>query len=120
MKKRSYVFLLLIPIISVMLSSCTLFAVRIDRKTGFTESLSGVENHIRADNWDQALSNRDEAFEIWHRIKPLLQIDVDHDYVNLIEDYFIMLRAYLETRDKSQALAMLLLIKDTWENIGVM
>lgn len=118
--KRTIIYPVLVIILSIALSACTLFTGRIDQKTGFTERLAAVESHIRENNWDQALSEREEAFGIWHRIKPLLQIDVDHDYVNLMEDYFVMLRAYLETQDKSQSLAMILLIRDTWDNLGVM
>lgn len=121
MKKRM-IGTVLIPLISisVMFSSCTLFAGRIDQKTGFTEHLSALETHIRGDDWDQAMSEREESLRIWHRIKPLMQIDADHDYVNLIEDYFVMLQAYLETQDKAEALSMILLIRSTWENMSVM
>lgn len=62
----------------------------------------------------------EQALETWSRIKPILQIDIDHDYVNEIEDKFTLLEGYLETQDKSNSLANILLLRKNWEKIGEM
>jgi hypothetical protein len=59
-----------------------------------------------------------KAFNIWRDLKPSLQIDVDHDYVEMIEMMFVRLEVYISTHDRSEALASLRLILNTWENIG--
>lgn len=119
MKKAVYL-LMATSVLSVMLCSCTLFSKAMDKKSGFTQSLDGIESNIRNENWEEALSGQDKAFKIWRQFKPLLQIDIDHDYVYLIEDYFVRLKAYIETQEKSEALATVMLIKNAWDNIGVM
>jgi len=118
--KKAVFYMAMFLMLSVFLSSCTLFIGSIDKKNGFSEHLDAMENHIRDNNWEKALVEREEAFKVWQRIKPLLQLDVDHDYVNDIEDYFVMLGAYLETQNKSQSLAMVYLIRETWDNLSVM
>lgn len=118
--KKAVLFIMTMLVLSVILSSCTLFSNSMDKKSGFTKNLDGVETNIRNENWGEALSGQEKAFKSWRQLKPLLQIDIDHDYVNLIEDYFVRLKAYIETQDKSEALATVMLIKNAWENIGIM
>lgn len=45
-------------------------------------------------------------------------VDIDHDYVNSIEDDFIKLEGYIDTNEKVDLLASILLVQDTWKNIG--
>jgi len=106
------ILLTILLIVTLLLSaSCTLLTKPLDHRTGFSNYLAQVENNIQAEEWDQAKI-------AWKELKPLMQLDVDHDYINNIEDDFIKLDAYLDTKDKSNSLASILLIKNTWENIG--
>lgn len=118
MKKHA----LLIIALSILLSLCACGIIRkpIDDKTGFSKCLKETENQIRSEDWQNALNNLENANLIWKRIKPILQLDVDHDYVNSIENNFIILRAYIETKERSDSLAIVLLIEKDWENIGSM
>ena len=46
-----------------------------------------------------------------------MQIDIDHDFIKNIEDGITKLDGYLDTKDKSNSLASILLVEETWENI---
>jgi len=101
----------------VILCSCTLLTKPLDRRTGFSQHLTQVEHSIRNENWTQAKTSLEESKKAWKKLKPLMQIDIDHDYIKDMDDGFIKLDGYLDTKDKSNSLVSLLLIKDTWENI---
>ncbi|NMB95882.1 MAG: DUF4363 family protein [Clostridiaceae bacterium] len=117
MKKK---ILLLIFTICIFTStcSCALSQKSIDNRTGFLNYLKLTENNIRNEDWEKAKEYLEESIGTWEKIKPLLQIDIDHDYVNSIEDDFVKLGGYIDAKEKGDALATILLIKDTWENIG--
>jgi hypothetical protein len=99
-------------------SSCALLVKPLDERTGFSQYLRQTETSIRNDNWKNAAANLEEAKKAWKKIKPLLQVDIDHDYVKGIEDGFQQLDAYLFTKNKANALASILLLQSTWRNIG--
>jgi hypothetical protein len=116
--KKSIAMILLVAL-CIQLCSCTLLSKKMDKDTGFSELLSDIEASISGNDWEKAADNMGKAFETWKDLKPALQIDVDHDYVELIEMMFVRLEVYISTHDKSEALASLRLIMNTWENIGV-
>lgn len=101
----------------VLLSSCTPLTKHLDRRMGFSDHLAQTKDSIREEEWPQAASALKDAKTDWEKIKPIMQVDIDHDYIKEIEDDFTLLGGYLETRDKSNALSTILLIEDTWENI---
>jgi hypothetical protein len=113
---------IVLPILLVgtvlLTASCALLTKPLDNRTGFSNYLIQVETGIRNENWSNAETNLKDAKKAWKKIKPLMQVDIDHDYVKSIEDGFEQLDAYLYTKDKSNALASILLIKSTWRNIG--
>jgi hypothetical protein len=82
--------------------------------------LRATETKIRSEDWEGALNSLMDSKTTWKRIKPYLQLDIDHDYINDIEANFTLLGGYIETREKSHSLALILLIQDTWGNIGSM
>lgn len=109
---------LLVIVLTGLTSSCAFLAEPLDNRTGFTKNLSQLETSIRNENWPSAETHLKDSKEAWEIIKPLMQIDIDHDYIKYIEDSFDQLDAYLYTKNKSNALASILLIKSTWKNIG--
>ncbi|MCL6589828.1 MAG: DUF4363 family protein [Firmicutes bacterium] len=115
-----------IPFISVLLiaclavSSCALFRQPLDKWSGFSNHLVKIEKLIRKGQWRDAAIYLPKAVHAWKRIKPFLQVDIDHDYVNDIEADFIRLKGNIETEDKSDSLENILLIRDNWKNIGSM
>lgn len=111
-------FLLLIGCLT--LASCALFRQPLDKWSGFSNHLVKTENSIRNEQWRDAAGNLQKAITVWKRIKPFLQVDIDHDYVNNIEADFTRLRGNIETREKSDSLENILLIRDNWKNIGSM
>jgi uncharacterized protein YxeA len=117
MKKTLFMFTVLL--MAVAFASCTLFSGKLGEKSGFTRYLAETEDNVRNDEWEKARTSRDKAFAAWHDIKPVMQLDIDHDYVNDVEDYLVSLEAYIETRSKAEALATLMLLRHTYENIGV-
>lgn len=99
-------------------SSCSLLKKPLDNKTGLSNSLKLLETNIRDELWDNAFINLEESQKNWKKLKPFLQIDMDHDYINNIEDYFTQLKGYIETKEKPLSLSTVLLLKETWDNIG--
>lgn len=109
----------ILVLILIDLCSCTLFKNPIDENSNFSSSLEETENYIRNEDWENAKSSLIVSNKTWKKIKPWLQIDIDHDYVNDIENNMIRLKAYVNTEEKPDSLAAILLIKETWQNIGV-
>lgn len=97
--------------------SCTLLTKPLDSSTGFSKHLAQVEDSIRNEDWKQAQISLDDSEKAWKKLKPLMQVDIDHDYVKEIEDGFIKLDGYLDTKDKSNSLVAIMLLESTWENI---
>lgn len=116
LRKILFVFLMAGMLMSTC--SCALLQKPIEKRTGFLNYLKQTESNIRGEDWDKAKASLAEAVKAWKKLKPLIQIDIDHDYVNSIEQDFIKLDAYIETKEKSNSLATILLVEDTWENIG--
>lgn len=111
---------ILLIICMLFTSSCALFRQPLDRMSGFSNYLQQVEEGIRNEDWTGAAANLKKANKAWRQVKPFLQIDIDHDYVNDIEADFIRLRGNLETREKVNSLGFILLIQKNWKNIGSM
>ena len=102
----------------IFLSSCTILVEHIDKNTHFSEQVSSIESAIRSESWEQANESLSAAKKAWKRLKPVIQIDIDHDYIHVIEDNIAELKAYIDTKQKPDALAKVLLIQETWEDIG--
>lgn len=117
MKKRSVAVMITLTIL-INICSCGIINKPVDKKTGFSDYLKQTELNIRRENWIEAKTSISEAQKVWKKVKPILQIDIDHDYINNMEDDFIKLNAYIDTKEKADSLATIMLIKDTWDNIG--
>lgn len=115
--KKQFTFFILIVTVLATICSCTLLTKPLDKNTHFSEQLSKLESTIQNKNWEQADENLEVAKKAWKKLKPLLQIDIDHDYVHEIEENLAKLEAYIETEEQPDALAHLLLIQETWEDI---
>jgi len=98
-------------------SSCALLTKTLDNSTGFSNHLNQLEINIRNEDWSNAKVSLETSKQTWKKLKPLIQIDIDHDYIKNIEDDFVELDAYLDTKDKSDSLASILLLQSTWQNI---
>ncbi|PKM88096.1 MAG: hypothetical protein CVU87_08250 [Firmicutes bacterium HGW-Firmicutes-12] len=117
MKKIAFV-LVLVMLFSLVLSSC--LRGTLDKRSGLSQSLKATEDNIRQGNWEQAADNLKISKEAWKGLKPFLQLDIDHDYVNIIEDNFVILSVYIECQEKLESLAAILLLRKNWDNIGEM
>ncbi|MDD4599465.1 hypothetical protein SDC9_03903 [bioreactor metagenome] len=117
MLKKIFLSMLLSGIL-IFSCSCTLLTDSLDSRSGFSNHLAQVENSIRNEDWDQATASLKESKKAWEKIKPLLQVDIDHDYVEEIEEGFVKLDGYIDVKDKSNSLVSVLLIENIWDNIG--
>ncbi len=110
----------IIIIIGILLNicSCGLLKKPINNQTGLSEYLKQTEDSIRDEDWEKAKVSLDEAEKAWKKSKPLLQIEIDHDYVNDIEEGFVKLGGYIETKEKADSMATILLVESTWKSIG--
>lgn len=115
---KKMLYIILIAGILTNTCSCALLRKPIDNRTGFSMHLKETENFIRSENWEKAKISLDDSKKTWKQIKPMLQIDIDHDYVNNIEESFVKLDGYIDAREKGNSLATILLIQDEWDNIG--
>ncbi|KUO73106.1 MAG: hypothetical protein APF77_20790 [Clostridia bacterium BRH_c25] len=116
MVKKSAVFTILAAVL-IVLCSCTLLVKPLDKNMNFSEQLLQLESAIRSEKWEQADKNLEAAEKAWKRLKPWLQIDIDHDYVHEIEENLAKLKAYIDTEEQPDALANILLIQETWEDM---
>jgi hypothetical protein len=119
LQKRIFFFVLLL-ICSTLICSCALFRKPLDNWSGFSRHLKETENQIRNERWDRAALSLKDATKAWRKVKPFLQVDIDHDYVKDIENDFMRLKGTVETKEKPNSLSYILLIQDNWRNIGVM
>ena len=117
MLKRAF-YILLIAGFLINSTSCTLLQKSIDKRMGFSNHLKNIEDSIRSEEWEKAKVSLGDSQKAWEKIKPLLQVDIDHDYINSIEEDFVKLGAYIEVKDKSNSLATTLMAEDVWDNIG--
>lgn len=117
MIKKFFIALLLTTIL-LNTCSCGLLRKPLDNRSGFSKNLKQTENYIRNEDWGNAKSSLEYSEKTWKQIKPILQVDIDHDYINDIEDDFIKLEGYIDTKEKPDSLASILLIQDSWKNIG--
>lgn len=85
---------------------------------GFSHYLEQTEQHIKNEDWESAKVSLGDSKESWKKLKPLLQIDIDHDYVNSMEEYLEKLGGYIEGKDKGNSLAIILSVEDIWDKIG--
>lgn len=115
---KKFLFIILISVILVNTCSCALLQKTMDSRTGFSNQLKQTENFIRNEEWNKAKSSLKDSKKTWKKLKPLLQIDIDHDYVNSIEADFVELDGFIDTEAKSLSLSTILLVEDTWKNIG--
>lgn len=115
---KKVLFLILTICILISTNSCALLQKSIDNRAGFSNYLNQTENSIRNEDWEKAKAELEKSKATWKKVKPLFQVDIDHDYVNNIEEDFIKLGGYIDVKEKADALATILLIKYTWENIG--
>ena len=103
-----------------VLSSCAFLTQRMDSRTGFSGHLAQTEQNIRRAEWQQASINLAAAQQAWRQLKPILQVDIDHDYIKEIEDNFTRLAGHIELQDQAQALPAILLLEHTWKNIDTL
>lgn len=115
---KKVLYIALITCILTTTSSCALLQKPIDNRTGFSSHLKETENFIRSENWEKAKTSLEDSRKTWKQLKPMLQIDIDHDYVNNIEEGFVKLDGFIDAREKGNSLATILLIEDEWDNIG--
>ena len=74
----------------------------IDNRTGFSSHLKETEKFIWSENWErQKLVLMIQ--ENLKQLKPMLQIDIDHDYVNNIEESFVKLDGYIDAGEKGNS-----------------
>ncbi|MGE5527988.1 MAG: DUF4363 family protein [Patescibacteria group bacterium] len=100
--------------------SCSFFRGAADRRAGFSKFLRAVKTHVRDGDWAAAEASLDKTRRAWIKIKPLVQVDIDHDYVNQIQDELAVLQGNVEGRSKPDALAGILLIEEIWDDLGSM
>lgn len=115
---KRFLYAILISGILINTCSCALLQKTMDSRTGFSDQLKQTENFIRSEEWNKAKTSLEASKKTWKKLKPLLQIDIDHDYVNSIDEDFIKLDGFIDTEAKAYSLSTILLVKDNWKHIG--
>lgn len=112
--------LIIIVALSFIVCSCALLKDNLDEKSGFTKNLKQTEKNINAEDWNKAADSLHAAEMAWKKIKPVLQLDIDHDYVNEIEDSFVILDVSIANKVKIDSLTNIRIIEKKWDTIGEM
>ena len=115
MKKQG---LLLISLLFLLLAGCTLFKKPLDRRTGFSSELISLDSFIVSENWGDAGESLTLCLEKWERVKPWMQLWLDHDVINEIEIRLIEISAFLESKEKPSALSNVRAVQNLWEDAG--
>lgn len=115
---KRIIYILLTIGIMANICSCALFQKPIDRRTGFSNYIGQTKLHIQNEEWGKAESSLEDSRKSWKQLKPLFQVDIDHDYINSIEEDFVKLEGYIEAKEKGNSLATILLVEEVWDNIG--
>jgi len=118
--KKAILFLVSMGLILSFLCTCAPLKRPLDKRVGFSEQLKDIETHIEKEAWAEAQESLKKALNIWKEVKPILQLDIDHDYVNEIENNLAILSGYIKTREKADSMATILLIQNIWRSIGSM
>lgn len=116
MKKPAALVLMLIFVLMTS-CSCTFLVKPLGKNVHFGEQILKLEESVRNEDWEQADESYEGTKKAWVKLKPWLQIDIDHDYVHEMEENLSKLEAYIDTEKQSDALATILMIKETWEDI---
>lgn len=117
---RTLAVCLAIVWMAVSMSSCSFLRGAADRRAGFSRYLAATEDHVRGEDWSAAAASLRQARRAWKQVKLLVQLDIDHDYINQIQDQLAVVQAHVETKEKPGALAGLLLIEEIWDDLGSM
>ncbi len=115
---RRIIYIMLTIGILANVCSCALFQKPIDRRSGFSNYLEQTKVYIQNEEWEKAASSLEDSRKSWKQLKPLFQVDIDHDYVNSVEEDFVKLEAYIGAKEKGNSLATVLLVEEVWKNIG--
>lgn len=115
MKKH---ILFAMSILLLMSSGCTMFKGALDKRTGFSTELVAVKDFICEEDWEKAGESMTLCMQKWNRVKPWMQLELDHDVINEMETRLVELSAYLETEEKPAALADIYVIINYWDNAG--
>ncbi|WHH59468.1 DUF4363 family protein [Petroclostridium sp. X23] len=118
--RKNIILIILIYMFTMVLCSCTILRKPLDRRYEFSKHLKETESFIKKEDWDNAENSLKNSQRAWHKVKPILQVDIDHDYVNDIENNFDLLKASIQTKEKSDALATIYLIQNDWSSIDSM
>lgn len=118
--KRKLFCLLVLAILLSTTCSCSLFRPILDRRTGLTKYLKETETYIRDEEWGSAMASLKKAEGAWKKIRPIMQIDIDHDYVNQIQECFALLKGNIETQEKPGSLSTVILIREILADISAM
>ena len=109
---------LLSALLLLSLSSCAFFQGSIDKNYGFSKSLLDTINFIENSDWEGAKESLKSAQNAWGKIKPIIQTDVDHNYVFSIEERFEKIDFFVGEKEKQKAILQIRLLLKDWENIG--
>jgi len=114
-KKQIFTFILFLYL---LITGCTVFKKPLDKKTGFSAELNTLDSQIVAENWDEAEDSLISCLKKWKKVKPWMQLELDHDVINDIDIKLTELTAYLETEEKPAALSNIRAVKNIWDDIG--
>lgn len=117
---KKIILVIIIMALSFFVCSCALLKDNLDKKSGFTQNLKQTEDSINEENWSKAADSLQASEIAWKKIKPILQLDIDHDYVNEIEDSFVILDVSIANKVKIDSLTNIRIIEKKWDTIGEM
>lgn len=104
-----------IPIIILALAIfiMTMQPTRMEKQQ-FAHHIQGMETHIKAEEWDNALNELQGLEEVFYQVRPRIQFSLERGEINDIELSFARIKGYLKAKDEAGALVSTLEARLHW------
>lgn len=113
---KPLIIIIVLTLIIIVGGCLTLYALETESQR-LSDSLSALDEDINNQNWDTAAKTLKEFHEKWDKTSKVWSMLVDHYEIDNIELVLSQLTSYVETRDKSQALAQMSSLKELIRHI---
>lgn len=102
----------------LMMNSGDILKKPMTTQDDFPYYLQEVEQAIEREDWDAAHSHSANLSTAWEKVSPRIQFSVDKDEMKAIEVGLSRLQAFLQSQDRSQALATAAEIREHWGHLN--
>lgn len=122
MTKRKWM-LILIPSVLILLFAALFGAGSIlknpfGKEDRILESMHDLEKIVKEENWKQAKTKSEYAFNAWDQISNRIQYSVEREYMNDISGILARIKGGIEAKDDKTLLKEIYYFYEVWNNLG--